>query len=549
MEVPLCYLSVTMMDELWEFRVLQFGNSSAESWLVKDRGEPPAQDATLGMGERIFKPLIDIEYRTLANILWDVAQCGSSDVFWGWAPTRPPEVRSVYLTLTDPPEAGLGLPGGGNLNAFSIMLTRTVRRALLDHATGLRPLALELAKKFGGDIAGFFAGTMGWPKMVDFAWSKLREAHGGQESRTGIDRYQSRIALKFEVSKAGALFLASCSPLTKAITTRRSIQEKWSNVVLALHTMLDLVLLFSVMLWASVVFCAKELGDGGQNAADAIADVLATNRNFAGAVRAFVDHKCYSSTWSGCDDRISALTDTVRQMAGMLHEPFQQLFLVLKHLAMPVRYLMILGMAFIGFCWLSSYLASASLPKSVQFPRRSLLNMGIAGPLHLAAIITEEHLKKVLDILMQLIVLRGFVLSVVMAASLTQVKPESFMALISNRIISRTQLLIAWLALWLGPLAKTKLHKAISFEATVYVLVKSSTCCRVHQLQPCHMLSGLRHMVSGLLAVDALRAAHRAQHMQKRQDKEQGPPVPCPGSVQVQIFSDLLEKYVPQNCN
>ena len=440
MEVPLCYVAATLTKELAVFRGPDFDlQSPAESWfreeyLVGTTLEPLEDNPTLRTFQDILKPVIHNDFRRLADTIWDVAQCSSPDVVWGSGPTCPPETRWILYTLIDPPEAGLGHLAGGNLMAFSVMFARTLRRALLEHGEGLRPTALALAKKFGGKVAGLFAGTMGWPRMVDLAWDKLREANGGQEGQIISAWYQSRPTLRFEVPKAAALFLASCSPLTRAIVNGRNVQQTWS----------------------SLVRCVTNLADAMQTTADAAVTVLATKAGVKDAVIKFVDDDCRKSSWQRCPTEVGRMSDIVSDLAKMLEEPFQGVRQALKHLVMPVEYLVIIGAAFIGFCWLSSYLASVSLPKSVQFPRRSLLNMGIAGPLHLLAIVTEEHVKKVLDIQMQLIVLRGLILSVVMVATLAKVTPEIFTALVSNRIISRTQLLIAWLALWLGRLAKNQ---------------------------------------------------------------------------------------------
>ncbi|CAE7481086.1 unnamed protein product, partial [Symbiodinium pilosum] len=179
MEVPLCYVAATLVKELWNFKVPDFGKNAAESWMLEHlkRGEqePQAENVTLSIEQQILYPLIRNEFRTSADILWKVARCGSPDVVWGWDQTHPPELRWIIFTLLDPPEAGLGHPGSGNLLAFSVMLVRTFQGALLEHATDLRRLGVELAKKYEGKMAELFARTKGWPEMVRFAWGKFRE--------------------------------------------------------------------------------------------------------------------------------------------------------------------------------------------------------------------------------------------------------------------------------------------------------------------------------------------------------------------------------------
>lgn len=108
----------------------------------------------------------------------------------------------------------------------------------------------------------------------------------------------------------------------------------------------------------------------------------------------------------------------------------------------------------LGFCifFALSVLIARVLLGKMRLSTAGLLNVGITGPMHLAALAPKSDLEEVLESITILIPLRGAILTVVLYAAWGSRNPEPFTAFALNHPVNLFNLQFAWLVLWFAHL-------------------------------------------------------------------------------------------------
>ena len=426
-------------------------------WLPPFRGKLAKSPNRQNLQQTLGSPRL----YALCEQLWRGGRCDRSS--WEWAEG---DLSSMLFDIRlDPRKEGLGPVGHGNLNAFKVYLGRTWRRSLIQHGGSLKGDLQHVAERFGstkgkavGVLAGAYVGVRDWPGLVDSIFKIL----AGQDG-FGLLKYswprQDRLGWQLNLAKAAVLLISSCSPLVKAILTARKVHGIQPKILLAVHSALDISIVVLTALWSSVSHGARVLGYATQNLADNLVRLLIQESSFfTHTLLDFFLKRCHISNANNeaCPDLVVHVRKQVVRVFEECMKAVEPLNGALRALEMPPEQLMKLGLGFFIFCGLSIRWAVHNVPhfKTLHIPGRALVNLGIAGPLHLAVLVPDCAVPKVLGSLVYLVFLRGLFLTGVIAVTGFGVHPEAFMAFTFNRLVTRLQLVIAWLGLWLACLGQ-----------------------------------------------------------------------------------------------
>ena len=396
----------------------------------------------------------------LSKLLSRGGRCDMSS--WDWANG---DMSSMLLDIRlDARHGGFGPVGHGNMNAFKVYLGRTWRRSLIQHGGSLKGDLQRFAERFGstkgeavGFLAGAYVGLRDWTGLVDWMFKTLAGKFDLDESSRWPR--QDRPGWQMNLAKAAVLLISSCSPLVKAILTARKVRGIQPKIILAVHSALDVSMLALTAMWSSISHSARVFGDALPKLADNLVSFMIQESDFLThtAVEYYLK-ECFMSNDN--HEACPTLATDVREKGVRVFEEclnaVEPINGAIRALDMPVEQLMKLGLGFVIFCGLSTRWAVHNVPhfKTLQIPGRALVNLGIAGPLHLAVLVPDCAVTKVLGSLVYLVFLRGLFLTGIVAFTGFGVHPEAFMAFTLNRPVSRLQLVITWLGLWLACLGR-----------------------------------------------------------------------------------------------
>ena len=226
-------------------------------------------------------------YKPLDEIFWAAGVCQRSD----WKAGHISQGERGFLFRLEVPETrGHGPIGDGDLMATNVIVSRIIKESLLQHGSGLLPVVREavahaakrLAEKKGrgkmGEAAKWSAdlamGGVTWERVVDVALQAVTN-YGESEASGRLYAVQSRDGWGMELCKSVVLLLAACIPLMKPIINARSLHKRGHQLALAVHTVLDLWMLLTVLLLCSVAPGAREFSRKLEEAADICAKGLA----------------------------------------------------------------------------------------------------------------------------------------------------------------------------------------------------------------------------------------------------------------------------------
>lgn len=352
---------------------------------------------------------LDMTTKKFEEHAWQAAQCDKSD----WTLENVPG-REVVLGLRfAEPEDGYGKFAGGRIHALAVMLGEKSDLTLKDQGQKLHKLIGPIVESLTGSpllgwVADAGALAIGWNQVVDKATKQiggiqLEEDKKYQHDQVPVQRRQARLDLLL------ACFLLSISlaPLLKAIFTARSVTRASHKLPLALHGLLDMSVLIFTIWMASITLPAR----GAASAMNSGATVAIEEFSKPRIQEAFVGLApllkwCFTARKPNClkelDEHFSHMPDHLRldvkhrggpakfkEDQGMvLNEVYATLFgkarEVLDGFLVSNGQLALFGITVVAFILLSYYLANTMLRK-VHFQKAAVLNVGFAGPFHLAA--------------------------------------------------------------------------------------------------------------------------------------------------------------------
>ena len=312
MEMPLCQLAVALELpfiglELDNYQATDVYKIFKEDWqdfdIIEDWRWFATDEFKGTMGDLLRA------YRPLDETLWVAGVCQRSK--WKAGHISQGE-RGFVFRLEVPETRGRGPIGDGDLMATSIIVSRTFVESLLQHGSGLRQVVHEAvahaakritekkgrgkmgeAAKWSADLA---MGGVTWERVVDVALqavTKYSEYHAGDR----LYAVQSRDGWEMELCKSVVLLLAACIPLMKPIVNARSLHQRGHQLALAVHTVLDLCMLLTVLCLCSAAPGARAFSGKLSEATDILIKGLAQGLKAGDSVKIvdfFVD-ECTTS--------------------------------------------------------------------------------------------------------------------------------------------------------------------------------------------------------------------------------------------------------------
>eukprot|EP00438_Fugacium_kawagutii_P033840 Skav231492 [mRNA] locus=scaffold354:8537:12133:- [translate_table: standard] len=412
------------------------------------------------------------EFETYA---WQACQCDKSH----WTLENVPGREAIFSLRFTEPQDSFGPLAGGRLHAASVLFGQKVLHILKEQGETFERVLVPLFASLSGYSYEEFlfqerlasaAAKVGFDRIVELLLEQVGKNQVEEDNKYQHDKFpvQHRQA-KMELLLAGFLLSVSLNPLLKAIFTARSVTLTSHKLFLALHGLLDILVLVFAILVASITMPAWRLAHT-LDVSFAIAEKEFSKPAIQGATRALVGisdwcqntrkTKCFKhfkEHWNHMpdwlrDDVYNSISDDhfVRDTGAALTEVSQIMFSQAKSIvdafSVSNENLVSFGIAVVAFLLGSAFLANTMLP-GVRLQKTALLNVGFAGPFHLAACVPEADVKKVLDRLLLLVGLRGLILTLSMTPFFVLVDEEPFLTLCSNRRIRRGSLVPLWILL------------------------------------------------------------------------------------------------------
>ncbi|CAK9014023.1 unnamed protein product [Durusdinium trenchii] len=465
-EMPLCQAAVILTLPAITHRIGDYTHTSVFQIFTELEWEDI--DVVYGgryrnpMGNHTRRMLTDIIWTNVepSNYLWKEARCDLSQ----WSREYCPQDQAVLIPTTSVPKEGYGTIGHGNLRAAGVALGQMARQALLTTGVDLQQTVAALIggivkRKKGSSWGTAFTWGLNyaasWEWIVDKIFDMVQNALDFSTARSKWPR-QSRSL--WQIPVAAALLVSSSLPLVKAIKRARSIEVKSDQLLLGLHGALDVLMLVIFMLLCFIGPAVDSLERFGLRIVNSFVDLLlqeaakAYQNNLGLKIFDFLERGCGQGTVyhadHACQDEFPVFEHYVQNHLLEAYQNEMQVFLDAVHdLSVPDSDLLLQALGFCIFFALSVLIARVLLGK-MRLSTAGLLNVGITGPMHLAALAPKSDLEEVLESITILIPLRGAILTVVLYAAWGSRNPEPFTAFALNHPVNLFNLQFAWLVLW-----------------------------------------------------------------------------------------------------
>ena len=372
--------------------------------------------------------------------LWTSAHCEDSK----WRPGRKLYLQDLAETWFVQPVVRLEDGHAGELGTGNLLMANVlIQQAVLRHLSlqkGLKPQMLKLIRKSKGMVSREYVGAS-LEDMLDAYDERVRKdwmASPFVKTADVFSIHQERERWQWNVGFSFILLVHAVSPIVKHVQKARHIPLK-KLVPIAVHCVLDMILLVATLVGASVAAMAHDTGA----TMNALVSILST------ITKLLVDLLDSQDSLFRAAEMVASIVISKKGMFVMDR---------LQNTVAPTLMISPTGLARIaagvlGFCLVSLTVTQVSCPEDVRVTLTTKLNVAVAGPLHLLATETDAEAIKMSKAIFLQMVFRTLLLITIAGASWHPVDRSHaayFYGLVFNAPLEVQRLQSIWVVVTIG---------------------------------------------------------------------------------------------------